>query len=51
MDWCKILEVNLGNNEYICSELFKVWFSNFPLKEETMNNILNRNVAELEIRL
>ena len=47
MDWYEILEVNLSKNEYICFELFEVWFLNFPLKEETMKNILNRNVAEL----
>ena len=47
MDWYEILEVNLSKNEYICFELFEAWFLNFPLKEETMNNIFNRNVAEL----
>ena len=47
MDWYEILEVNLSKNEYICFELFEVWFLNFPLKEETMKNILNWNVAEL----
>ena len=47
MDWYEILDVNLGKNKYICFELFQVWFLDFPLKEETMKNILNQNVAEL----
>ena len=47
MDWYEILEANLSKNEYICFELFEVWFLNFPLKEEIMKNILNRNEAEL----
>ena len=47
MYWYKIFDVNLGKNEYTCFGPFKVWFLNFPLKEETMKNILNRNVAEL----
>ena len=48
MDRYEILQVNLGKNEYICFELFEVWVSNFSLKEETMRNIYNQNVAELE---
>ena len=47
MDWHEIWEVNLGKNKYICFKLFEVWFLNFALKEETMKNIFNRNMAEL----
>ena len=47
MDWYEISEVNLGKSEYICFELFKVSVLNFSLKEETMKNIHNQNVAEL----
>ena len=47
MDWYEISEVNLGKSEYICFELFEVWVLNFSLKEETMKNIHNQNVAEL----
>ena len=47
MDRYEISEVNLGKSKYTCSELFEVWVSNFSLKEETMKNIHNRNVAEL----
>ena len=47
MDLYDISEVNLGKNEYICFELFEVWVLNFSLKEETMKNIHNQNVAEL----
>ena len=43
----EISEVNLCKNEYICFELFEVWFLNFSLKEETMKIILDQNVAEL----
>ena len=46
MDRYEISEVNLGKSKYTCSELFEVWVSNFSLKEETMKNIHNRNVAE-----
>ena len=46
MDQYKILEVNLGKNEYICFELFEVWVLSFSLKEETMRNTHNRNVAK-----
>ena len=31
----------------MCFELFEVWISDFSLKEETMRNIHNQNVAEL----
>ena len=47
MDRYEISEANLGKNEYTCFELFEVWFLNFSLKEETMKNIHNQNVAEL----
>ena len=47
MDRDEVSEVNLRKNEYICFELFEVQFLNFSLKEETMKNIRNRNVAEL----
>ena len=30
-------------------ELLEVWFLNFSLKEATMKNIYNRNVAELAL--
>ena len=43
----EISEVYLGKNEYICFELFEVWVLDFSLKEETMRNIYNQNVAEL----
>ena len=48
MDWCKILEVNLGKNKH---KIFEVWFLNFPLKKETVTNIINQNVAELARRI
>ena len=47
MDRYEIAEVNLGKSEYICSELFEVYVLNFSLKEETMKNIHNQNMAEL----
>ena len=47
MDGYRISEVNLRKNEYICFELFKVQFPNVSLKEETMKNTFNRDVAEL----
>ena len=47
MDRYEISEVNLGKSEYICFGLFEVWVLNFSLKEETMKNIHNQNVAEL----
>ena len=47
MDRYEISEVNLGKSEHNCFELFEVWVLNFSLKEETMKNILNQNVAEL----
>ena len=41
MDWYEFSDVNLGKSKYICFELlFKV------LKEETMKNSHNQNVAE-----
>ena len=43
----EISEVNLGKKKYICFELFEVWVLNLSLKEETMKNIHNQNVAEL----
>ena len=46
MDQYEILEVNLGKKEYICFELFEVWVLSFSLKEETMRNIHNRNMAK-----
>ena len=46
MDWYEI-SVNLGKSEYICFELFEVYVLNFSLKEESMKNIHNQNVAEL----
>ena len=47
MDRYEISEVNLGKNGSICFEVFEVWVINFSLKEETMRNIHNQNVAEL----
>ena len=47
MDRYEISEVNLSKSEYICFELFEVWALNLSLKEETMKNIHNQNVAEL----
>ena len=47
MDRYEISVVNLGKSEYNCFELFEVWVLNFSLKEETMKNIHNQNVAEL----
>ena len=47
MDWYEISEGNLGKSEYICFELFEVQVLNLSLKEETMKNIRNQNVAEL----
>ena len=46
MDRYEISEVTLGKSKFICFELFEVWVLNFPLKEETMRNIHNKNVAE-----
>ena len=46
MNRYETLEVNLGKNEYICFELFEVWVLSFSLKEETMRNIHNRNMAK-----
>ena len=40
MDWYEFSDINLGKSEYICFELFEV------LKEETMKNIHNQNMAE-----
>ena len=51
MDWYEISEVNFDKNEYICSELFEVWFLDFSLKQETMKNTHNWNVAELLHRI
>ena len=47
MDRYEISGVNLGKREYICFDLFDVWVLNFSLKEETMKNIHNQNMAEL----
>ena len=47
MDRYEISEVNLGKSEYTCFELFEVQVLNFYLKEETMKNIHNQNVAEI----
>ena len=47
MDRFEISEVNLGKREYICFELFEVWVLYLSLKEETMKNIHNQDVAEL----
>ena len=47
MDWYEISGVNLGKNEYICYELFEIWFLNFSLKEETMKNNHNQNEPEV----
>ena len=46
MDRYKISEVDSGENEYFCFELFKVWIFVFSLKQETVKNH-NRSVAEL----
>ena len=43
----EISEVNLDRKRYIWFEFFEVWVFNFSLKEETMRNIHNWNVAEL----
>ena len=43
-----ISELNLGKNEYICSELFKIQIVKFSLKEKTMRKLLhNQSVSEL----
>ena len=47
MDWYEISEANLGKSEYICFELFEIPVLNFYLKDETMKNFHNQNVAEL----
>ena len=49
MDWFEILEINVGKrkSEDVCLVVFKVWFSNFSSKEETMRKIHDWNVAEL----
>ena len=47
MDRYEIHNVSLDRNKYICFEDFEFSFSNFRLKEETMRNIHNRNVAEI----
>ena len=47
MDRYEISGVNLSKIKYICFELFEVWALNLSLKEETMKNIHNQNVAEL----
>ena len=47
MDQYKISVINLGKNEFICYKFFEVWFLSFSLKEETMKNIHNQNMAEL----
>ena len=47
MDWYEISGVNLGKNEYICYELFEIWFLYFSLKEETMKNNHNQNEPEV----
>ena len=43
----EISEVNLDSSRYIWFEFFEVWVFNFSLKEETIRNIHNQNVAEL----
>ena len=43
----KVLEVNLGKNEYISFELFEIWVLNFSVEEKTMRNIYNQNVTKL----
>ena len=43
----EISEVNLDKSEYIYFKLFKVSVFNFSLKDETMKDIHNQNVAEL----
>ena len=47
MDLYETSEVNLGKNEYICFNLSEVWILNLSIKEDTMRNIHNQNVAEL----
>ena len=47
MDRYEISGVNLSKSEYICFKIFEVWALNLSLKEETMKNIHNQNVAEL----
>ena len=47
MDPSEISKANLGKSEYIYFELFEIWVSNFSLKEKTMRNIHNQNMAEL----
>ena len=47
MDQYEISKVNLDKRKYICFELFEVWVLNLSLKEETIKNIHNQNVAEL----
>ena len=47
MDRYEILEVNLSKSGYICFELFEFCALNLSLKQETMKNIHNQNVAEL----
>ena len=47
MDLYEISEVNLGKSECICFKFFEVWVLYLSLKEETVKNIPNQNVAEL----
>ena len=47
MDQHEISPVNLGKSKSICFGLFEDWSLNSALKEETMKNIHNQNVAEL----
>ena len=47
MDRYEKSEVNVSKSEYIFFELFEVWALNLFLKEETVKNIHNQNVAEL----
>ena len=45
----QISEVNSGKDKHIYFELFEVWVLNFSLKEKTMTNIHNQNVANYHI--
>ena len=46
MDGYKISEVNLAKSEYICFKLQKFDFQFFSLKEKTMMNIHDQNMAQ-----
>ena len=47
MDGYEIWEVYLGKSEYIGLIFLRFMFLNIYLKEGTMKNIYNQNVAEL----